>query len=230
MSIDLQQPGHRRPPGYLIWHHSYTTIEKELLSIVETNQNFRSMLLGADIHIYTDHCNLIYNTLSTQCVLHWRLFIEDFHPTFHCIKGLDNVVADALSCHPIEALSEVGIIQNDVDPDYNAKGFSFELDNEPLLECLLHHPHLSDDIVFPLDYPLLRSQQLQDIILLQQQQNNPEKYPTINLDGTELICYVTTRGEPWCIAIPETLLDSIISWYHQILSHIGMTRLYNPIF
>ena len=45
----------------------------------------------------------------------------------------------------------------------------------------------------------------------------------------DLICYVMTRGEPWHIVIPETLLDSIISWYHQILSHIGMTRLYNTI-
>ena len=45
----------------------------------------------------------------------------------------------------------------------------------------------------------------------------------------DLICYVPTRGEPWCIIILETLLDSIISWYHQILSHIGMTRLYNTI-
>jgi hypothetical protein len=115
------------------------------------------MLLGADIHIYTDHRNLTYNTLSTQCVLHWRLFIEEFHPTFHYIKGVDNVVADALSCLPIEALSEVGMIQHDVDPEYNAEVFSIELDNEPILECLLHHPHLPDEIVFPLDYPLLRN-------------------------------------------------------------------------
>ena len=148
---------------------NYTTIEKELLSVFETLQNFQSMLLGADIHIYTDHRNLTYNTLSTQCVLCWCLFIDDFHPTFHYIKGVDNLVADALSCLPIEALSEVGIIQNDVDPEYNAEVFSTELDNEPLLECLLHHPHLPDEIVFPLDYLLLHSQQLQDIILLQQQ-------------------------------------------------------------
>ena len=91
------------------------------------------------------------------------------------------------------------MIKHDVDSDFNGEVFSIELDNEPLLECLLHHPHLPDEIVFPLDYPLLHSRQLQDIILLQQQQNNSDNYPTINLDDTELICYVTARGEPWQI-------------------------------
>ena len=125
------------------------------------------MLLGADIHIYTDHHNLTYNTLSTQHDLCWCLFIEEFHPTFYYIKGVDNVVADALSCLLIEAFSEVEMIKHDVDSDFNGEVFSIELDNEPLLECLLHHPHLPDEIVFPLDYPLLRSRQLQDIVLLQ---------------------------------------------------------------
>ena len=115
------------------------------------------MFLGADIHVYTDHCNITYNTLSIQHVLCWRLFIEEYHPTFHYIKGEDNKVADAITHLPIKVLKEVDGIQHDVDPKYYAEVFSIELDSESLLECFLHHPHLPDRIVFPLDYPLLHS-------------------------------------------------------------------------
>ena len=63
---------------------NYTVGEKELLSIVETLKEFWSMLYGSpNIHVYTDHKNNTFQKFSTQRILCWRLFLEDFAIQFH---------------------------------------------------------------------------------------------------------------------------------------------------
>jgi hypothetical protein len=72
-------------------------MEKEMLSIVSTLKEFQGMLLGVNIHVFTDPKNLMFDTLKTQCVLHWRSKIEEFLPMLHYIEGPRNILANNFS-------------------------------------------------------------------------------------------------------------------------------------
>ena len=66
---------------------------------METLKEFKGMLLGQEIEVYTDHINLTRDALgmTSDRVYRWRLLIEEYGPTIMYIKGIDNTVADAVS-------------------------------------------------------------------------------------------------------------------------------------
>ena len=86
---------------------NYGVGEKEMLSVIEALKEFRTMIFGYLIDIYTDHQNWTYDkAIRNSRVLRWRLLLEEFAPTFHYIKGKKNVVADALSRLPFSEVTE----------------------------------------------------------------------------------------------------------------------------
>jgi hypothetical protein len=79
---------------------STSTVTKiELLAIVKTLKEFKGMLWGQSIKVYTDHANLIRDALGMTLdrVYQWRLLLEEYRPKIIYIKGIHNTVADAIS-------------------------------------------------------------------------------------------------------------------------------------
>jgi hypothetical protein len=106
----------------------YTVTELELLAIVETLQEYRTILLGQIVKIYTDHKNLTFANFNTDCVCHWRLIVEEYGPEIVYLPGVHNIVANFLSCHPIstDSFNEIHCIDK-IFPINNDDSFPLDL-------------------------------------------------------------------------------------------------------
>ena len=93
---------------------NYGVGEKEMLSTVEALKEFRTMIYGYPIDVYTDHLNWAYDkTMRNARVMRWRLLLQEYAPTIHYIKGEKNVVADALSRIPFTTDQEEPLSNDD---------------------------------------------------------------------------------------------------------------------
>lgn len=251
---------------------NYSVMEKEMLSVVMCLKEFRSMLYGTDLTVHTDHKNLTFRTLNTQRVLRWRMFLEEFAPTFKYCPGKDNVLADCFSRlprmdKPTEGKSvasrgkeiafqklQVPKLEDElyhyealVDPpseEEMKKGmpcrFSCCRDDthditkdDELLESYLNHPAL-EAMPNPITILNIQQHQFEDQRLdaLARDPVLGLKFPIKEIQGRPLICYRTNQNDPeglWRIALPVTLLEPMVNWYHQVLGHCGSTRLYETI-
>ena len=191
---------------------NYTVTDKETLSIVETLKEYRNILYGHIIRVYTDHKNLTHpNTESaSQRVMRWRLLMEEFGVELIYIKGEHNVAADALSRLP----------RREVDDS--------ELDNS-IMEFLENYEVCTED--FPLNYPTIAAAQERDKAL-QRLVDIPDKQGNLFIQipfvgGGSTVHLVTNSNKK--IIIPDELRERIIEWYHDRLVHPGRDRLFESI-
>jgi hypothetical protein len=184
----------------------YTTTERELLSIVETLKEFRTILLGQQLIVHTDHENLTYKHFNSDRVMRWRLYIEEYSPDLRYIKGSENIAADALS--------RLGILNTPMDEAHFTEALRSELyafDKEDLPQT-----------AFPLSYAFLGKEQSTDVAVLKEMAKTKSRYSFKSFTGggktRELICY---NGK---IVVPKRLQPRIIQWYHDYLGHPGINR------
>lgn len=80
---------------------NHTTGEKELLSLVATLEEFRTMPYGCpDIRLYTDHHNNTFSNSAHSVCFDGVSSLKNLHPPFIMFEGEDNCLTDALSRSP----------------------------------------------------------------------------------------------------------------------------------
>jgi len=179
----------------------YTVTERELLSIVETLKEFRTILLGQKIIVYTDHKNLTYSDLQTDRVLRWRLLLEEFGVDIRYIKGVSNVVADVLSRYPTTN-----------DPT----ALKLPPTREQLSELMAGETLPSD--IFPLKLDVIAYYQQRDSDLQKLIGADTHVSRKTFRGGEQLLCYKNR------IFVPKVLRKHVVDWYHTYLLHPGENR------
>jgi cleavage and polyadenylation specificity factor subunit 1 len=185
----------------------YTTTERELLSIVEVLKEFRNILLGQQIRVYTNHENLTQVKFNSDRVMRWRLYIEEYSPDLQYIKGENNVVADALS----------RLDMDDV-PNLHEALITEEMCSE--WYCYAKEEKNYDS--HPLSFQQLDKAQKADKQLMKILEMDKTLYQSQSFHGggitTQLICYKDK------IVVPKLLQRHVIDWYHTVLCHPGINR------
>ena len=179
----------------------YTTTERELLSIVETLKEYRNILLGHEIEVFTDHKNLVYKNFNTERVMRWRLLIEEFGPKLTYIKGESNIVADALSRMRL------------TEADFSPEAFAGDIDDGdfptayPLSYKRIAHEQTRDDKL----QAAIKARATAKFYAKQKYKHSDRSYELITRDNK--------------IVLPSNLQTLATEWYHTHLLHPGEKRL-----
>jgi hypothetical protein len=171
-----------------------------MLSIVETLNEFCTMLLGHKLKIHTDHKNLINLMMVSKSpqIQRWQWTIEEFGPDLEYINGPRNVVADALS-------------RLDTEMSHST------LNSNAILELFENSDVKSLNIDNSLSTAVIAKHQQKDKTLVRHIKHHLE-YFTKRVDSHNVILLNNK------IYIPKSLRKEILKFYHTTLHHPGIVR------
>jgi Integrase zinc binding domain len=125
-------------------------MEKELLSVVETSQEYCHILLGNKCKFFCDHKNLGFHNIKSERICRWRSTLEEFDYTFEYHPGKDNTIADMLSRYPM-----VNISTQDYEEVTTMEEISFPATNDKIIISQNSIPGLKDKITSTKHYNII---------------------------------------------------------------------------
>ena len=97
-----------------------------------------------------------------------------------------------------------------------------------VFDVFLNYPDLEDP-PYPLDFQLIADLQQQDPTLIEALANEAQRFQQQEMQGVPLVMYQPQRSEQWKVYIPAALQQRVVHWYHMLLCHPGVQRLYATI-
>jgi hypothetical protein len=196
----------------------YTTCELELMAIVYALRKFRVYIYGHKVTLNTDHKSLIFLkkcVVTSNRVARWLLEVEQWELEIRHIKGVDNTLADVLSCNP---------------PHYNTPNST---------NLRRHNQIMVHAIELNIDNSVKR--ELKNLAVLQ---NTDPRLKTIMGELTAysptigkkylvkkdvLYCKGDKEGQSWKAMLPECLEQKVMKFVHTSLGHLGSDKCYAQI-
>jgi hypothetical protein len=123
--------------------HNYVIIDKELLCVVATLREFQSMLLSAELYIYTDHKNILNVDNMSEQGLCWISYVNEYGTNIHYIEGQHNFIVDAFSkllCKDVPSTLVGKKASHDVSNSELESLYLSLIYNKEILHCFLNLP------------------------------------------------------------------------------------------
>ncbi len=120
------------------------TIDKELLCVIATFHKFCSMLIGAELHVHTDHKSISSALVTHHSNVFAGSFVDEYSPTLHYVKGPCNEIADTFSCLSCRDDMSAIVGKKAITEDSKLAYYSFSDDKE-IFNRLKNLPCLSSD-------------------------------------------------------------------------------------
>ncbi len=101
------------------------------------------MLLGAELHIYTDHKNIINVGNLSERRLCWISYVDEYGPNLHYIEGPRNVIADTFSRLMRKDVPSTLVGKKAAHSVSNSELeslYSSLIEDEEILQCFLNLP------------------------------------------------------------------------------------------